>query len=87
MAGLSRIRTVVPLLLAAALLLPPVALAKEPRAATRLSPRETLAALWNAIPEAWTLFKSIWEREGSSLDPFGPPKPPEGSSLDPFGDP
>lgn len=87
MAGLSRVRTVAPLVLAAALLLPPLALAERPRAATRPSPRETLAALWSVIPEAWTLFKSIWEREGSSLDPFGPPKPPEGSSLDPFGNP
>ena len=28
----------------------------------------------------------MWEKEGSSLDPFGQPKP-EGSSLDPFGNP
>lgn len=86
MAGLSRVRTVVSLLLAAALLLPSLALAKEPRAPERPSSRETRAAFWSAIPEAWTFFKSIWEREGSSLDPFGPPKPTEGSSLDPFGE-
>ncbi len=85
MAGLSRVRTVVPLLLVA-LLLPSLALAKESRAPEGpAAPRETLGALWSAIPEAWTLLKSIWEREGSSLDPFGPPKPTEGSSLDPFG--
>lgn len=87
MAGSSRVRSMALLLLVGALLLPPMAWAKEPRATERPSPRETLAALWNAIPEAWTLLKSIWEREGSSLDPFGPPKPPEGSSLDQFGDP
>ena len=85
MAGLFRVRTVATLVLAAALLLPPLALAKEPRPPERPSPRENLAAFWNAVPKAWTLFKNIWEREGSSLDPFGSPKPGEGSSLDPFG--
>ncbi len=41
--------------------------------------------LLRVLPEAWTLIKSLWEPEGSSLDPFGTPKPSEGSSLDPFG--
>ena len=86
MAGLSRVRTVAPPVLAALLLLPLPALAKEPRATERPLARATFAALWSVIPEAWTLLKSVWEREGSSLDPFGPPKPPpEGSSLNPFG--
>jgi hypothetical protein len=73
------------LLLVAALLLPPLAFAREAQVKERPSPRPTLAALWNVLPQVWTLFKCIWEKEGSSLDPFGPPKPNEGSSLDPFG--
>ena len=86
MVGSPRIRRVVLLLLIAALLLPPLALAKEGRRAKEHpSPHQTLAAIWNAVPEVWACFKSIWEREGSSLDPFGPPKSNEGSSLDPFG--
>ena len=85
MVGSSRVRTVVLLLLAAALLLPTLALAKESQAKERPAPRRTLTALWNAVPEVWTLLRSIWEREGSSLDPFGPPKPSGGSTLGPFG--
>jgi hypothetical protein len=85
MIGSSRVRTVTLLLLVAALLLPSLALADKPDAKERPSPRLTLATLWNALPGAWVLFKAIWEREGSSLDPFGSPKPNEGSSLDPFG--
>ena len=86
MVGLSRLRRAPLLLLfVGALLLPSLVLAERPHGKERPSPRQTLTALWNAVPNVWTLFKSIWEREGSSLDPFGPPKPTEGSSLDPFG--
>jgi ABC-type arginine transport system permease subunit len=85
MVGSSRVRKVVLLLLVAVLLLPPLARAKENRARERTSPRQSFTTLWRAVPEVWTLFKSIWEKEGSSLDPFGQPKPNEGSSLDPFG--
>lgn len=87
MAGSSRVRTAALLLLVTALLLPSLVVAKEQPAAERPLPRKTLTTLWNALPKAWTLFKSLWEREGSSLDPFGEPKPSEGSSLDPFGGP
>lgn len=85
MVGSSRVRRVVLLVLVGTLLLPPLASAAKPRAKERRSARPTLTALWNAVPEAWALFKSVWEGEGSSLDPFGQPKPNEGSSLDPFG--
>ena len=85
MAGLSRVRRTALLLLVGALFLPSLVLAEWSHAKERPSPSQTLAALWNAVPDVWALFKSIWEREGSSLDPFGPPKPNEGSSLDPFG--
>lgn len=45
------------------------------------------------LAEAWMNVSSILQKEGSSLDPFGQPKPDEGSdsssdsgsSLDPFG--
>lgn len=85
MVGSSRVRKVLLLLLVTVLLLPSLAFAIDAQAKERPSPRQGLTALLNAIPEVWTLFKSIWEKEGSSLDPFGPPKPNEGSSLDPFG--
>jgi hypothetical protein len=44
-----------------------------------------IKAALEALPRAWNLFRVLWEQAGSSLDPFGEPKPPAGSSLDPFG--
>ena len=85
MAGSSRVRSMALLLLVGTLLLPSQVSAKEPRARERRSARQPLTALWNVLPEAWSLLKSVWEGEGSSLDPFGQPRPNEGSSLDPFG--
>ena len=84
MAGSSRVRSMALLLLVGTLLLPSQISAKEPRARERRS-AQPLTVLWNALPEAWSLWKSVWEGEGSSLDPFGQPRPNEGSSLDPFG--
>jgi hypothetical protein len=48
--------------------------------------KRLIEAALQAIPDAWALLKAVWDEEGSSLDPFGNPKP-QGSSLDPFGDP
>ena len=63
--------------------------AHESRGKERRSQQESLIdAALRAIPDGWTaLLKAVWDQEGSSLDPFGNPKPDEGSSLDPFGDP
>ncbi|MES1246015.1 MAG: hypothetical protein ABUT39_30690 [Acidobacteriota bacterium] len=63
--------------------------ARELRGEERSRPQESLAeAALRAIPDAWNAFlRAVWDQEGSSLDPFGNPKPDEGSSLDPFGDP
>lgn len=33
----------------------------------------------------WSFVTSLWEEEGSSLDPSGQPRPGEGGSLDPNG--
>ncbi len=83
MAGSFRVRSMPLLLLVGTLLLPPLASAEEVRTKERHSARQSFTSLWNAFPEAWTLLKSVWEGEGSSLDPFGQPKP--NGSLDPFG--
>lgn len=63
--------------------------AHEPSGQKRKSPRQGLIdSALRAIPDAWAaLLKAAWAEEGSSLDPFGNPKPDEGSSLDPFGAP
>lgn len=62
--------------------------AREVFGQERRSPEERLVnAVLESIPNAWALLKSVWDQEGSSLDPFGNPKPDEGSSLDPFGAP
>lgn len=60
------------------------------------SPRETraVATFIRALPKVVATLISLWANEGSSLDPFGNPKPAalpdppafdEGSSLDPSG--
>ena len=33
----------------------------------------------------WSFVKTLWEENGSSLDPNGEPRPNEGSDLDPDG--
>lgn len=73
------------LLVACCLLLPALASAEPPRRGQGLSPVGEKAALWHVVSELWTRIRAIWQEEGSSLDPFGNPKPQEGSSLDPFG--
>jgi hypothetical protein len=83
MTGSFRVRSVALLLLVGTLLLPSLASAEEFRTKERRSTHHNFTALWNAFPEAWTLLKRVWEGEGSSLDPFGQPKP--NGSLDPFG--
>lgn len=85
MAGSFHVRSMALLLLVGVLLLPSLAGAEESWAKERRSARYNFTTLWNGLPEAWTLLKRVWEGEGSSLDPFGKPKPNEGSSLDPFG--
>ena len=63
--------------------------ARELRGEKRSRSEENIVrAALRAIPDAWkALLRTVWDEEGSSLDPFGNPKPDEGSSLDPFGDP
>lgn len=79
-------RTAVLLLLAASLVLPQLGEARDLGARAREHPkRNIIEAISNALPQAWNLVKVIWEQAGSSLDPFGEPKPNAGSSLDPFG--
>lgn len=60
--------------------------AREPRREERSRQEGLVRAALRAIPDAWSaLLRAVWDEEGSSLDPFGSPKPNEGSSLDPFG--
>jgi len=44
-----------------------------------------IKAALEALPRAWNLLRVLWEQAGSSLDPFGEPKPNTGSSPDPSG--
>lgn len=46
---------------------------------------DLIEAVRDALPRAWNLFRVLWDRAGSSLDPFGEPKPTTGSSPDPSG--
>jgi len=74
------------LLLISFLLLPPLADAREFRAEeARVTAPRVIAAIWNALPGVRDLVKAVWGAAGSSLDPFGEPKPQEGSSPDPQG--
>lgn len=72
------------------------ALAAVPaQAGVRPAPSEAagpgLAALWDELPSVWALVRSVWEKEGSSIDPIGEPRPQEdgstdnGGSIDPLG--
>lgn len=83
------IRRTVLLVAACVLLAAAPSQARELRGEDTRSPEESfIEATLMAVPDAWTaLLKAVWDQEGSSLDPFGNPKPDEGSSLDPFGDP
>jgi hypothetical protein len=72
------------------LTLPPAASA-APRSEAQAA-RQTGFGIWQAIPDLWHMIQGIFERAGSSLDPFGNPQPNsiserEGSSPDPFGKP
>jgi hypothetical protein len=51
----------------------------EPRQERTIRER-TVAVFLSTFPQAWAAIQSIWEKEGSSLDPFGNPKP---SSMPP----
>lgn len=52
----------------------------------RPEPRDEVVILrGRLLPALWGFLRSVWEREGSSLDPNGQPRPNEGSSLDPSG--
>ncbi|HKH49909.1 MAG TPA: hypothetical protein VKM72_35090 [Thermoanaerobaculia bacterium] len=46
--------------------------------------------VWDLILDTWNTLSKLWQKEGSSLDPFGTPpitNSDAGSSLDPFGKP
>jgi hypothetical protein len=69
-----------------------------PRHAKWTIHESTTTSLVRFLPKVWTALRSIWEKAGSSLDPFGNPQSDgptatptsptkEGSSLDPFGNP
>jgi hypothetical protein len=74
------------LLLASALLLPPLTEARDFREPEEREIAQSLPeALRQVVAQVLVHFKVLWDGEGSSLDPFGSPKPQEGSSLDPFG--
>ncbi|HWM90625.1 MAG TPA: hypothetical protein VN493_07650 [Thermoanaerobaculia bacterium] len=52
----------------------------------RPEPRDEVVILrGRLLPALWGFLRSVWEREGSSLDPSGQPRPNGGSSLDPSG--
>lgn len=76
----------VALLLLASLLLAPAAFAGELRPDRHATEKKDTGTLRTALLSFWSDIAALWEKEGSSLDPFGQPKP-EGSSLDPFGNP
>jgi hypothetical protein len=70
--------------------------AAELRGGDRISSETTaFAAFVRTLPEPVGVLLNLWANEGSSLDPFGNPKPSsvlsspasadEGSSLDPSG--
>jgi hypothetical protein len=53
-----------------------------------ISPRKEASFLGGTLLSSlWSVFKSVWAEEGSSLDPDGQPRPNEGSDLDPSGSP
>jgi hypothetical protein len=46
-----------------------------PRREARTVRERTIAALVSVFPEVWTAIRNLWAKEGSTLDPFGNPKP------------
>ena len=76
----------VALLLLASIHLAPAAFAGELRPDRHAAEKKEMGSLRAALVSLWSGIAALWEKEGSSLDPFGQPKP-EGSSLDPFGNP
>jgi hypothetical protein len=47
----------------------------NPRRQERTIRERTVAAVLRVFPQVWTAIRSMWEKEGSSLDPFGNPTP------------
>jgi len=79
MTPLGRLRTA-PLLIAILLAVPPLFAAPHEM---RRSPVLSRRGLEGLVLEAWARMSRVWEKEGSSSDPFGIPKtsapPPRGS--------
>jgi hypothetical protein len=62
-------------LLVLSLLVPSLLGAMEQSARSALRGREA-PFLWGALQEVWSSIQSLFDKEGSSLDPFGKPTPP-----------
>jgi hypothetical protein len=58
-------------ILSSVLLLSPALEARSARAKAEAARTPRAADIWRSVPSLWTSLVSIWQREGSSLDPFG----------------
>ena len=71
--SLPRLRRIAPLLLVFLLTAFPLAATTHDRQPREV--RQSRLGIAGLLFEAWALVSRIWEKEGSSTDPFGNPKP------------
>ena len=76
------VRRILAVLLLVLTLTPALSWAGERRAEPR---GEVVIPGGRLLPALWGFLRSVWEKEGSSLDPSGQPRPNNGSDLDPSG--
>jgi hypothetical protein len=72
--GMTRRTSAVVAALLSVLMMSSSALA-SPRRDERTVRERTIGAVMSLFPQVWNAIRSIYEKEGSSLDPFGNPKP------------